>query len=347
LLEGDPGQGKSTLALDIAANVTRGDGALGGPAGAPANVILITFEDGVADTVRPRFDVLGGDASRLYVFRGVEQGVTDERQPRFPDDFGYLSDIIELHEAALVIVDPLGAAFNDNTDSHKDAAVRRVTAGLARIAEATGATILGIRHLIKGGATNAVRAGGGSIGLIAAARVGLRVSEHPDDMDKPPGERRRILAIVKNNLAPHSRGLVFALIGVQGRSHARIQWLGETPITADDLNAAHAANMLEDRNAKAERATWLLGVLKDGPIKSRDVFEAGYREGYNERSLGRTADALGVIKHRAGTGVNHHTTWSLPESKGTPDSQPRRGQVSGVSGVSGVPDVAESTGLAK
>lgn len=333
LLEGDPAQGKSTLALDLAAGITRGKGILGGPAAAPGNVVLVTFEDAIADTVRPRFDTLGGDPNRLYVFGGVELGMTDERQPQFPDDFVLLLRIVEEHHAVLVIVDPIGAAFSDSTDSHKDAAVRRVTAGLARIAEATGACILGIRHLVKGGATNAVRAGGGSIGLIAAARVGLRISEHPDDGDKPPDERRRVLATVKNNLAPYSRSLVFALVGTGDHLPARIEWLGETPITADDLHAANSAHALEDRDSKAERAEWLRGVLKDGPVKSRAIFEAGYQEGYNERSLRRSAKSLQVSRRRGGTGRDHHTIWSLPDPIGTPDSATRQESVAGVAGV--------------
>ena len=56
LITGDPGTGKSTITLDIAARITTGASwPDGGPAPA-GDVILLSAEDGVADTVRPRFD---------------------------------------------------------------------------------------------------------------------------------------------------------------------------------------------------------------------------------------------------------------------------------------------------
>src|SRR5207245_6247511 len=71
VLDGDPGLGKSTLLLDLAARVTTGTPM---PDGAPTEkglVILATGEDGVADTVRPRFDAAGGEAERLNVLEAV------------------------------------------------------------------------------------------------------------------------------------------------------------------------------------------------------------------------------------------------------------------------------------
>jgi hypothetical protein len=87
LLEGDPGTSKSTLTLDIAARITRGQAILGAVPTEPRNVVLVTFEDGLADTVRPRFDALGGDPERVSVLRGITIGVHgDEREPTFPED---------------------------------------------------------------------------------------------------------------------------------------------------------------------------------------------------------------------------------------------------------------------
>ena len=101
IIEGDPGQGKSTLTLEIAARVTRGESVLGGAPHEARNVVLVTYEDGLADTVRPRIDALGGDASRVFVFRGVV-GADDnsERAPSFPDDIHHLRALIEQVDAA-------------------------------------------------------------------------------------------------------------------------------------------------------------------------------------------------------------------------------------------------------
>lgn len=340
IIEGDPGTSKSTLTLDLAARITRGQSVLGAAPHEPRNVVLVTFEDGLADTVRPRIDALGGDASRVFVFRAVAIGdAGDEREPTLPDDVEHLRAIIEEHAAALVIIDPLGAALGEDTDSHKDASVRRVTARLARLAEDTGACVLGVRHLIKGAATNALRAGGGSIAFVASARVAMVVSLHPDDGDKPQHERRRVLACVKNNLAPHPASRMFELWQPEGHEHPRMRWLGESPLSADDLNAAHSSAAPEERDAASERVDWLREVLSAGPVDSKEVVKLCRAMGYNDRSLRRTAHAMGVRIRREGSGAGHRSMWEIGTAD-TADTPARQGKLSGVSGV-GLDDVLD------
>lgn len=320
LVEGDPGTSKSTFALDIAARVSRGWPILGSGSGEPRNVILLTYEDGLADTVRPRLDALGGDAARVFAFDSVADG-GDFRPPKFPADAQRLQSIVEQRQAALVIVDPLSAALDEFTDSHKDASVRRVTAQLARVAETTGACVIGIRHLTKGPAANALRAGGGSIAFIAAARVALLVSLHPDDAEKPQHERRRVLACVKNNLAAHQKSRVFELWQPEGHEHAAIRWLGESMLSADDLNAVNAVAAPEDHGGQAERSAWLRELLMAGRMSFRDVRRLASEAGFSERSLRRTAQSLGIRIDREGQGTEHRTCWSLP-TPATPATPP-------------------------
>lgn len=311
IIEGDPGVNKSVLTLAINAAITTGRSVLGAPPAPPRNVVIVTYEDGLADTIRPRIDALGGDASRVFVFRGVAVGTDDERQPTFPDDCVHLQRIIEEHKAPIVTVDPMGAAIGEATDTHKDASVRRVTARLARLAEDTGACVLGVRHLIKGSAANALRAGGGSIAFVASARVAMLVSLHPDDADKPQHERRRVLACVKNNLAPHPASRIFELYQPDGHEHPSIRWLGESPLSADDLNAAAAFSAPEERNAASDRADWLREVLAGGPMDSREVYKLGRAASHADRSVQRTARTIGVTIRREGQGRDHRTLWSL------------------------------------
>src|ERR671912_2317219 len=65
VLDGDPGLGKSTLLCECAARITRGQALPGGKPGAPRNVIILSAEDDLHDTIRPRIDAAGGDPSRI------------------------------------------------------------------------------------------------------------------------------------------------------------------------------------------------------------------------------------------------------------------------------------------
>src|SRR5438445_1224484 len=68
MLDGDPGLGKSLVTLDLAARVSTGRPMPGetNAAGGPAAVVILTAEDGLGDTVRPRLDALGAKVSMIY-----------------------------------------------------------------------------------------------------------------------------------------------------------------------------------------------------------------------------------------------------------------------------------------
>jgi len=85
LIDGDPGDGKSTLTIDLAARVSTGrampDGTPG--LGYAAGVVLLSAEDGLADTIRPRLDAAGGEASRVVALECATDG---ERPHRLAHD---------------------------------------------------------------------------------------------------------------------------------------------------------------------------------------------------------------------------------------------------------------------
>ena len=231
VLDGDPGVGKSTLALDLAARVTTGspmpDGHRLSSAG---GAIILSAEDGAADTIAPRMAAAGGDSSRVGLLQGcwepAEDSRADNRMLRpiiLPRDLPALAGAIRSYSARLVIVDVLMAYLDGRTDSYRDQDVRSALAPLIRLAEDTGACIVLIRHLSKSGGTHAVYRGGGSIGIVGAARVGLLVAPDPDDSD------RRILAVTKCNVAKMAPAMAYRLIGDGAHGCARVRWEGTAP----------------------------------------------------------------------------------------------------------------------
>lgn len=79
LIDGDPGLGKSTLMLDLAARVSTASPLPDGDRPEfPADVVVLSAEDGIADVIRPRSEAAGADLQRVHVFRGVRVGKSDE-----------------------------------------------------------------------------------------------------------------------------------------------------------------------------------------------------------------------------------------------------------------------------
>ena len=179
LLDGDPGLGKSTVTLDIAARVSQGWAMPDGTGeGEPAGVVIVSAEDGLADTIVPRLVAAGADLSRIVALDKVPD---DEGGHPFviPDDMPFLERAIADAGARLVIIDPLMAFLSGSTNSHRDQDVRRALARVHDIAERAGAVLWVVRHLNKTTGGPAVYRGGGSIGIIGAARSGLLGGARP------------------------------------------------------------------------------------------------------------------------------------------------------------------------
>jgi RecA-family ATPase len=137
VLDGDPGLGKSVVTLDVAARLSVGLELPDGQPCEPAGVVLLSAEDGLRDTIRPRLDAAGADSERIFALSTVVEAKGGERMISLTKDLTVIERAIERVEAGLVVVDPLTAFLSEKTDSHKDQDVRRALAPLAALAERT------------------------------------------------------------------------------------------------------------------------------------------------------------------------------------------------------------------
>src|ERR671910_1034403 len=301
LVDGDPGLGKSAMTLDLAARVSTGMAFPDGAECEPAGVVLLSAEDGLADTIRPRLDAAGADTSRILALATMPDEDGHDRLLSIPEDLGLIERGIRRVGARLVVVDPLMAFLSANTNSHRDQDVRRALAPLASLAERTGAAVLVVRHLNKAAANNPIYRGGGSIGIIGAARMAFVVGKDPQDDD------RRVLASTKNNLAMPPRSLMFTLEETAGGA-VRVHWLGESEISAKDLLATPQNQ--EHADARSEAVEFLNEVLAEGPVAASQVKEEAEGAGIKERTLARAKKVLGIISYREGeTGERGKGQW--------------------------------------
>lgn len=146
ILDGDPGMGKSLLAIHIAASVSTGHPMPDGLSGKQGSVILIAPEDGAGDTLKPRLEAAGGDPSHILLLNTVESlnakklKVAD-RPFSLSQDLDLLEKAIKRTNALLVVLDPLMAVLGHNIDSSRDQDIREVFTPLAQLAERTGCCV--------------------------------------------------------------------------------------------------------------------------------------------------------------------------------------------------------------
>ncbi len=296
IIAGDPGLMKSMLSLDIAARTSRGSPWPDGGIAPQGDVLLLTAEDDLDDTVRPRLDTLGADVNRITALTMIW---TAEGEVAFN-----LHDHLPLLEQALtpetrlIIIDPV-LAFTGGTDTHVSAQVRGVLAPLQRLAGETKVSVLGIIHLNKKLAGNAFQRILASIDFSAAPRSVLLVGEDADD------STLRHFAVVKNNLAAPAETLTYRWSDGQG-----FTWAGKSDLTAHQLLAAPADG--EGRTALVEAKEILTDLLSSGPVSPTEIRKAATAAGVKEATLRGAKDALGVRSVKSGFGADGQWKWELP-----------------------------------
>ncbi len=327
VLDGDPGLGKSTITLDWAAAETRG-WVYCDPApikerkrvNEPRGVVLLVAEDGIADTVRPRFEAAGGDPDKVLVldmarteYRSTAEGMEEVVTPypiQIPDDLTILRDAMDEIDAGLVLADPLITFLT--ADSTKDQEVRHALSPFAQALDMQGryrtgkTACVALRHQTKGslGGPSLYR-GGGSIGIVALARIGLVVGKDPHD----PTGQTRALATNKVNNAQEVESIGYTLEPSEtNASIATVNWTGPSEHTAESLGRAPLSP--EDATELAECREWLEPYLQreHNGVVIAQVFKDAQREGFGKTIVEKARHALGAVRWKTPDG---EATWRL------------------------------------
>lgn len=329
LFIGDPGQGKSFLTLDLAARITTGTP---WPDGTPAprgDVVLLTAEDGLADTVRPRLDAMGGDPSRVHVLKAIQEA-EGERSFDLTRDSEQLEAVITSTRAVLAVIDPV-SAYLGKTDSYRDAEVRGVLAPVAALAERTGSAVVGIMHLTKNQQRQAIHRAQGNIAFVGAARAVFAVAE---DLEDP---ERRLFLPVKMNVARKPPGLAFRLVEV-GEA-ARVDWESD-PVEVDVEAVLAGPGPPAERSEREGAMDFLREVLAGGPVAANEVKQQAKAADISGRTLFRAKKELGVKAEK--TGFDGGWRWHLPPKAATSPPSGRVGNLGSLRSPEGAPAEVEA-----
>tara|TARA_Y100000310_G_scaffold126629_1_gene125517 strand:+ start:26083 stop:27966 length:1884 start_codon:yes stop_codon:yes gene_type:complete len=296
--DGDPGLGKSWAAFAIAATVSNG-GLLPGETVRPdpSMVLLLTAEDGLGDTIRPRMESMDADLSKIVVLEAVKDEKGQERHLSLVKNLGAVEEALQSGDFSLIIIDPLNAYLGGDVDTYKDADIRTVLAPLSKLAEKYDVAILCIRHLTKAKGGSAIHRGQGSIAYLAAARVGHLVARHPEN------ENLRVIACTKINVEKPPRAIIFEI-----DDNGDFFWRDEIDISADSLLESGGQGAKDSTLADAKQ--FLFDLLWDNPLSAKEIFKQAEDAGFSKRTLERAKAELDIISKRDGASW----AWMLPNA---------------------------------
>ena len=281
IIQGDPGEGKTTMVLQIIAKLTKGEAIfprqeqkIEEKNGAempvdsnvdnlmePVNVIYQTAEDGLGDTIKPRLLAAGADCSRVLV-------IDDREQPLTMLDIR-LEEAIVQTKARLVVLDPIQGFLGAEVDMHRANEIRPLMKRVAVLAEKYHCAIILIGHMNKNSNGKSSYRGLGSIDFQAAARSVLIVGRIKDEPEV------RVVCHVKRSLAPEGKSIAFRLDKDNG-----FEWIGEYDISADDLLSG------DSRGQKSRKAKeFLLEILADGGMAQKKIEEEAEKRGIKKKTL--------------------------------------------------------------
>jgi RecA/RadA recombinase len=265
IVQGNPGEGKTFFAMQLAAACTNQKFLPDMEPFEPFNMIFQTAEDGLGDTVKPRLVSAGADLKRVLVIDDSENplSLADDR----------IEKAIRENNAKLMVIDPLQAFLGANVDMNRANEVRPIFRKLADIAQSTGCAIVMIGHLNKASGTQSTYRGLGSIDIDAVVRSILFVGKVRDD------PTTRVIVHEKSSLAPPGQALAFSLGDQKG-----FRWIGAYDISAEDLLAGGQGTRTE---LKQEQAVKLIyEFLSDGREASvAEINKEAMERGISERTV--------------------------------------------------------------
>lgn len=318
LISGEPDTGKTNLGMDIIARITKGDcWPFSTDAANPGHVLVLSSEDGSADTLIPRLMAYGADLSKVHRIRGLTEGTSNSDEDSQKIDKVTTSALIKSLRQSLnkqdkvrmIFIDPL-SAYLDVRNAHSEAEIRSALEPLSDFAEEYEIAILAVAHVNKSGTDNAMDKISGSKGIVAQARSCYMAIKASTEL----GELDNYFAKVKVNISnpEASEGLTYRIESEVIQNSAgedieisKVRWTGTCPDIASQILKKRSRDMGHKQLVSAE--LWLVEFLEDRPRKAADVRIAGQAAGHSDRTLDRARNDLGFTSQRIGFGGN--TVW--------------------------------------
>lgn len=275
LIQGDPGEGKSTFITQLIAIITNTGIYPDGTTAPDKGVVIYQCdEDGKEDTILPRLIDAGADCDKVVFIDDTDRPITlsDSR----------IDEVIKKTNARLLVLDPIQAFIPNDVDMLSVTGMRGVMRKLALIAEKNDCAIILVSHMNKSTGGKKLYRGLGSIDIAAIARSILMVTR-----DEAIQEKRYVYPI-KSSLAPIGDAISFALDPESG-----FKWLGTSSYIPSDEK-----NIRSIDGKKTQAKEYLAALLADKDIPTNEVLEYMKKFNISERTVKNAQKELNIQAYR-------------------------------------------------
>ena len=300
LLAGDPGVGKSALALDIAKMVTNGlPFPLAGLDKRKPNTVVWIEAEASQQILRVRAMNMGVDRKRIFI-PSIDGDMLAQPDVLNEDHQKVIMEIITGNNPLLVVLDSLGGSHTRGENRIED--IRPIMEFFAVTARDTGAAVLILHHLRKSSPGESPEI---SLYKVRGSTVIPAMARSIIALEKPTDDVARI-RIIKSNLAraPEPIGVVF-----------------DSTKDGDDIGGLSYTEYRSppQKRTKAQNcADWIMSQLnehdEDGMLL-KELCDLGEGEGYTRGNIYSARDLLSDRIVVGGTGKEAH--WAINDAKQT------------------------------
>ena len=285
ILQGDPGDGKTTFILSLIATLSNGEHLPFSETKVSGISIYQNAEDDISDTIKPRLERHKANCERICF-------IDSKDTPLFMDNDN-IEKAIRDTGAKLLVLDPIQSFIGNNVDMNRANSIRPLMTKLKETAQKTGCAIVLVGHLNKNNSGKANYRGLGSIDITAASRSVLLIGKDPSN------PQNRYLIQQKNNLAPLGETLMFRLM------RDGVCWIEKSDITADEI-------LFGTRRTKYDEAVDLIqDWLEDGPCLASDIYAFASKQGIGLRTIKQAKTQLPVVTTKTSEGW----VWDLKQEE--------------------------------
>lgn len=291
LLQGDPGDGKSTMMLNLIAELSKA-GQLPNKTkiAAPMRSLYQCSEDDAYETIKPRLESFKADCSNV-------EFIDEEMVENLTLDDEKIREAIVLFKPQLVVIDPLQSYIGEGCSIYTASRARKLMHNLSIWATKYKCAIVLVSHFTKNESAKDLYRGIGSIDVVAAARSVLQVESDPENHSVKKVKQ------VKNSLAPQGEDVFYEL-----SRDAGFQWI--------DTVQKETAKTERQKNkpiSKTEAAAvFIADRLQGGMLPANELMDIFKGMNLSDRTIRNAKKELGIISVRK----DKQWYWSLPDDKG-------------------------------